>query len=464
MNDVRVFINYRRRDTRHVAGRLRDRIVSQFGADAVFVDVESIVPGQDYVEAIDSAVSRCTVMCVLIGETWLRPDADGVRRIDDEDDRLRLEIEAGLRHRTVVIPVLVDEATMPLAEELPASIEPLARHQAVRVRYDSFTGDSDRLLTVIGRIAAEQEQDPGQSAVQTPVEVPHLDTTPPTRRDRPSVVRRTAPWVTVGTLVLAVLYLLGTSGQMGDVVTASRHDLPPDGPWGTVVWLLPVLPVGAAALLCVARTGPGLALGCIAGAALWVFTSLVLVVARASFEPRGQHLVLLVLLVVAAVALLAGDPRLRAGSTADHVRPALLATVLLLAAMGLRGLAPWLANLLTGTPGQPFDAASFSGNEAFWLAVLTPVLVCGPVIVAELSLVQLRALVTVATLQVLYPFLLRTMMFSAAAQSRSPLVALVDDLLFLAGSMCMLSSVRTAQLRKLQHGVQALAGGAPVPR
>jgi TIR domain len=460
MSDVRVFINYRRGDTRYVAGRLRDRIVSQFGADAVFVDVESIVPGQDYVDAIDSAVSRCTVMCVLIGETWLRPDVNGLRRIDDEDDRLRLEIEAGLRHRTVVIPVLVDDATMPLAEELPASVEPLARHQAMRVRYDSFTGDSDRLLTVIGRIAAQQEQSP----VQTPVEAPHLDPTPlTTSKDAPSVVRRTARWIAVGTLVLTVLYLVGTTATMGAVVNDSRHDLPASGSWGAPVWLLPALPVLVAALLCLTRNGPGVALGCIAGAALWVFSSLVLVVSRAPDDPRGAHVVLLALLAVAATALVVGDRRLRARAPGDHDRPVLRAALLLLVAMALRGLAPWLAELLTGTSAQPFDTASFTGSEAFWLAVLTPALVCGPVIVAELSLVQLRALVTLATLQVLYPFVLRVLMFPAAADRVTPLVALVDDLLFLAGSMCMLSSVRTAQLRRLQHGVQALAGGAPVP-
>ena len=62
MTDVHVFINYRRRDTRHVAGRLRDRIDARFGDESVFVDVESIEPGRDYVTAIDGAVSSCLVM------------------------------------------------------------------------------------------------------------------------------------------------------------------------------------------------------------------------------------------------------------------------------------------------------------------------------------------------------------------------------------------------------------------
>ena len=80
---VRVFVNYRREDTRHVAGRLRDLVVTRFGDGSVFVDVESIEPGVDYVQAIDGAVSGCDVMLVLIGDRWLAPDEQGLRRIDD---------------------------------------------------------------------------------------------------------------------------------------------------------------------------------------------------------------------------------------------------------------------------------------------------------------------------------------------------------------------------------------------
>ena len=458
MSGVRVFINYRRRDTRHVAGRLRDRIVSQFGADSVFVDVESILPGQDYVAAIDSAVSQCMVMCVLVGETWLRPDPNGTRRIDDEHDRLRLEIEAGLRHRTVVIPVLVDEATMPKGADLPAALEPLSRHQAVRLRYDSFTSDSDHLLKVIGRIAAQDEEAPPTVPVDGPREAPPSPSSP---AGAPSAVRRTARWIAFAALLLTALYLIGTSSTTGTVVADSRPDLP-DG-WGTLVWLLPVLPVAVAGLLCVTRTGPGVALGCVAGAAWWVLSSLVLVTARADGDPRGAHVVALALLVVAGTGLLVARPELRARDPGSRARPALRSAVLMVAAMVLRALAPWLAHLLTGSSAQPFDAASFSGDEAFWLAVAAPLLICGPVVVAALSVVQLRALVTVATLQVVYPFLLRLLMFSDAAQAHTPLVALADDLLFLAGSICMLYSVRVAQSEKVRQGLQA-AVGVGVPR
>jgi hypothetical protein len=463
MSEVRVFINYRRRDTRHVAGRLRDRIVSQFGADSVFVDVESILPGQDYVAAIDSAVSQCMVMCVLVGETWLRPDPNGTRRIDDEHDRLRLEIEAGLRHRTVVIPVLVDEATMPKSADLPAALEPLSRHQAVRLRYDSFTSDSDHLLKVIGRIAAQDGEAPPTVPVDGPREAPRSSrssVSSSASAGAPSAVRRTARWVAVAALLLTALYLVGTSSTMGTVVVDSRPHLP--DAWGTLVWLLPVLPVAVAGLLCVTRTGPGVALGCLAGAAWWVLSSLVLVTARADGDPRGAHVVALALLVVAGTGLLVARPELRVRGPGSRARPALRSAVLMVAAMVLRGLAPWLANLLAGSSAQPFDAASFTGDEAFWLAVAAPLLICGPVVVAALSVVQLRALVTVATLQVVYPFLLRLLMFSDAAQAHTPLVALADDLLFLAGSMCMLYSVRVAQSVRTRRGAQVPTGGVGV--
>jgi hypothetical protein len=460
MSDVRVFINYRRRDTRHVAGRLRDRIVTQFGPDAVFVDVESILPGQDYVQAIDEAVSRCLVMCVLVGETWLRPDPNGRRRIDDEHDRLRLEIEAGLRHRTVVIPVLVDEATMPKAADLPPSLQPLSRHQAVRIRYDSFTSDSDHLLTVIGRIAANDEH----VTEGTIVADTHTETTR-TSRDSPSVVRRPAQWTTVAALVLAALYLVATSSEMDSVVRTSRAHLPASGWWGALVWLLPVLPVAVAILLSVTRAGAGagVALGCVAGAAWWVVTSLVLVAARVGQDTVGRHAVVLILLVLAAVGLVVARPELRARGTPNGVGAALHATLLMLAAIGLRGLAPWLGDALTGTSQSLSDVLG-ANPESLWLAVLAPVVFFGPVVVAALSVVQLRALVTAALLQVLYPCLTRLLTFSLDAAGGNQLRTLVIDLLFLAGCLCMLSSVRTVQLRKLQREVQAPAGGVGVPR
>jgi hypothetical protein len=434
MNDVRVFINYRRRDTRHVAGRLRDLIDARFGDESVFVDVESIEPGRDYVTAIDGAVSSCLVMLVLIGEEWLTPDDRGVRRIDDPQDRLRLEIEAGLRHETVVIPVLVDAATMPRSRELPESLVPLSRHQAVRLRHDSFRSDSDHLIDVISRIAVEPD------AVVTETPTPARP-----RPARPSASSSPVRWVALGLLVAVLLCQLATIGAVRDPVLASRPDLAGDA-WAAAVWLLPALLVAVAAWLVARGRSPGRAVGCVAAAVLWVGTSLVLVAARQDPPSLGPHLLVLALLVAALVALLVAAPEVRAATGAGGSTS--LAVLLLVAAVGLRCLSPQVAAALTGSTLP--DWAALPTSETFWLSALVPLLVCLPAVLRSWSPAGAQALVTVAVLQLVYPLVLRSMTFASAADSLGASFVLVDDLVFLAGSACMLASVQAAQRRALQ--------------
>jgi hypothetical protein len=80
----RIFISYRREDTSATAGRLYDRLVARFGADSVFMDVDSIAPGHDFAEAIETAVGSCQVVLAVIGTHWLdAADERGWRRLDD---------------------------------------------------------------------------------------------------------------------------------------------------------------------------------------------------------------------------------------------------------------------------------------------------------------------------------------------------------------------------------------------
>ncbi|HJV30436.1 MAG TPA: toll/interleukin-1 receptor domain-containing protein [Gaiellaceae bacterium] len=146
----RIFISYRREETAYPAGWLFDRLGERFGADQVFKDVDSIDPGDDYVQRINTAVGSCDVLLALIGDEWLTiTDDDGRRRLEKSDDFVRVEIEAALGRGVRVIPVLVDGATMPDAEELPPSLAALARRQALELSPNRFEFDTDRLLAVL---------------------------------------------------------------------------------------------------------------------------------------------------------------------------------------------------------------------------------------------------------------------------------------------------------------------------
>jgi hypothetical protein len=81
----------------------------------VFQDVDSIRPGDDFAAEIEAAVGACSVLLAVIGPRWLTVEGDSGRRLDDPQDWVRLEIEAAIQRRVRIIPVLIDDARMPVA-------------------------------------------------------------------------------------------------------------------------------------------------------------------------------------------------------------------------------------------------------------------------------------------------------------------------------------------------------------
>jgi TIR domain len=163
----RIFISYRREETAYAAGWLFDRLADRFGGGQVFKDVDSIQLGDDFVEVITNAVGSCDVLLALIGEEWLTiTDDQGRRRLDDPDDFVRLEIEAALTRKVRVIPILVDGARMPRADELPSGLARLVRRQALELSPARFDFDTGRLLKVLDRTLVEVQ---GRRAAPEPV-------------------------------------------------------------------------------------------------------------------------------------------------------------------------------------------------------------------------------------------------------------------------------------------------------
>lgn len=152
----RIFISYRRDDSAYPAGWLYDRLAERFGGEQIFKDVDSIELGEDFVQEIGEAVGRADVLLALIGERWLNaPDEHGGRRLEDPDDFVRIEIEAALERKVRVIPILVEGAGMPREEQLPESLRPLARRQALELSPARFSSDTAKLLGVLERVLAE---------------------------------------------------------------------------------------------------------------------------------------------------------------------------------------------------------------------------------------------------------------------------------------------------------------------
>ena len=147
---MKLFINYRREDTAPYAGRLYDRLIAHFGADQVFIDIDQIEPGEDFVDVINRKVGACEIAIISIGPNWLSvTDASGKRRLDDEEDFVRMEIIAALERKIRVIPVLVGGARMPRKQDLPEALAPLTRRNAIELSETRFHADVSRLIEAI---------------------------------------------------------------------------------------------------------------------------------------------------------------------------------------------------------------------------------------------------------------------------------------------------------------------------
>lgn len=147
---MKLIISYRRDDTGAITGRICDRLRARFGAESVYMDIDSNPLGVDYRSHIDESLKRSDILLAVIGRQWLGPGAVGARRIDDPGDLVRLEVTTALARGIRVVPILIDETEMPSSEELPDDLRGLKFRQAFRV--DSgidFHHHLDRLCSAI---------------------------------------------------------------------------------------------------------------------------------------------------------------------------------------------------------------------------------------------------------------------------------------------------------------------------
>ena len=175
----KILISYRRQDSADAVGRIYDRLVAEFGREAVFKDVDSIPLGVDFRTYLDEQVGKCTVLLAVIGRDWIiRKRSKGKSMLNDSKDFVRIEIEAALKREIPIIPLLVRGAPMPTDDLLPASITALAYRNGIPVRSDpDFHRDMDRLIEslnphmgLIGPTAAQRS--PGLQAPEHMVLIP----------------------------------------------------------------------------------------------------------------------------------------------------------------------------------------------------------------------------------------------------------------------------------------------------
>jgi len=152
-----IFINYRRDDAAGMAGRLFDHLAKAFSRQKVFMDVDAMKPGLDFVKQLDAQVSQCNVLLAVIGPHWSSArDEKSNRRLDSDRDYVRIELASALKRDIPVIPVLVDGAEMPVEEDLPDDLKALVRRHGVEVRHSHFSADANALVHALRDILPRQ--------------------------------------------------------------------------------------------------------------------------------------------------------------------------------------------------------------------------------------------------------------------------------------------------------------------
>ncbi len=155
-SNLSIFISYRRQDSRDTAGRMLDYLRQAFDEERLFLDVDRQMASEDYRVVIEQALEQADVVLAVIGPDWVTAtDREGRRRLLDPGDMVRIELETALGRDLRIVPVLVEGASMPRAQDLPASLQPLSYRSALPVRPDpDFQPDILRLVAALREIGS----------------------------------------------------------------------------------------------------------------------------------------------------------------------------------------------------------------------------------------------------------------------------------------------------------------------
>jgi hypothetical protein len=309
-----IFISYRREDAPAHAGRLYDGLVDEFGAEQVFMDVDTLEPGVDFVERIHAAVGTADAFLVVIGRGWLNAkDPEGERRLDDPEDFVRLEVGLALSGDPIVIPVLVGGATMPAEEELPADLAQLARRNALTLVDADWRSGLGRLVAALQRIV-EPVPEPGPLPEPEPRQRHEPRPAPPPDR---------IPALATALGVAGAVALVAGTGLQFDLWA---HPSPPRGDTDGLGYFTSVAPMTVAVgalgslLLSYQRNSARLATGLFLGFALAGVARYVSLLGAFSATPAEEttRVVAGVWLALLGCLLLAGAAAVRIGAQREE--------------------------------------------------------------------------------------------------------------------------------------------------
>jgi hypothetical protein len=133
---------------------VNDRLEHEFGRESLFLDVDAIPLGFDFVEVLGAEVAKWDVLLAIIGPNWLDArDEEGSRRLDSEHDFVRIEIAAALKRKNT-------------RYSNPARWHERAQGRAAAA---SFRSDMDRLVRALRGTGATPPAQPAARSREDPM-------------------------------------------------------------------------------------------------------------------------------------------------------------------------------------------------------------------------------------------------------------------------------------------------------
>ena len=149
---MNIFINYRRNDTKIFATIIYEKILKHINNSNVFLDIDTIEPGENFINSIIKTIDKCQLMLSLIGPNWIKQDEKYGTNIKNPHDFVQLEIHEALKRNIKIIPILINDASMPKESDLPCELHSILKFSALSINEATLETDINSFIYQLLRI------------------------------------------------------------------------------------------------------------------------------------------------------------------------------------------------------------------------------------------------------------------------------------------------------------------------
>jgi hypothetical protein len=148
----KIYISYRRGDSRPEAKKIWKILSDEFGDENVLFDVSNLSSYTKFYTQLEIALQVCHILLVIIGPDWMTiRDERGNLKIRNYGDYVQIEIRSFLfSQNKKILPVLVGGATMPAQSDLPTTLQGLETMQPFTISAGSdFEKNLSELVKIV---------------------------------------------------------------------------------------------------------------------------------------------------------------------------------------------------------------------------------------------------------------------------------------------------------------------------